>query len=73
MTWLGELPPEKVERERRTMKRKNAAAVSLGRKGGKANTPAQNAARRANGVLGGRPKTKQAKTGKPNVPDQPRP
>ena len=48
------------------MKRKNSAAVALGRKGGKAGTAAQNAARRANGALGGRPKTKPAKTGKPN-------
>lgn len=31
------------------MPRKNPAAVALGRRGGKANTPAQNAARRANG------------------------
>ena len=42
-------------------------AARLGRKGGKAGTAAQNAARRANGALGGRPKTKQAKTGKPNT------
>lgn len=34
---------------------KNPAAVALGRKGGKANTEAQNAARRANGKKGGRP------------------
>jgi len=32
-------------------------AARLGRKGGKAGTAAQNAARRANGALGGRPKT----------------
>lgn len=39
---------------------KNPHAVALGRKGGSANTEAQNAARRENGKLGGRPK----KTGK---------
>jgi hypothetical protein len=33
---------------------KNPHAVALGRKGGKANTPAQLAARRANGHMGGR-------------------
>ena len=40
-----------------TMKppRKNPAAVALGRKGGQANTEAQNAARRRNGRKGGRP------------------
>lgn len=37
------------------MGRKNPAAVALGRRGGKANTPAQNAARKANGKKGGRP------------------
>jgi hypothetical protein len=42
------------------MKRKNPHAVALGRKGGKAGTAAQNAARRANGKLGGKPKTKKA-------------
>lgn len=39
--------------------RKNPAAVSLGRKGGSANTEAQNAARRENGKKGGRPKGKR--------------
>jgi len=47
------------------MKRKNPAAVALGRKGGKANSAAQNAARRANGALGGRPKTPARSPGKP--------
>ncbi len=37
------------------MPTKNRAAVALGRRGGKANTPAQQAARRANGAKGGRP------------------
>ena len=37
------------------MPRKNPAAVALGRKGGKANTEAQDAARRSNGARGGRP------------------
>jgi len=37
------------------MKPKNPAAVELGRKGGKAGTAAQNAARRDNGKKGGRP------------------
>ena len=41
--------------------RKNPAAVALGRKGGKANTEAQNAARRENGKKGGRPRTKKRK------------
>jgi len=36
-------------------------AKKLGRKGGKANTPAQQAARRKNGKLGGRPKNKKSK------------
>lgn len=34
---------------------KNPAAVALGRRGGRANTPAQAAARRENGKKGGRP------------------
>lgn len=34
---------------------KDPAAVALGRRGGKANTPAQQAARRENGKRGGRP------------------
>lgn len=38
------------------MSRKNPAAVALGRKGGKANTEAQQAARRRNIAKGGRPK-----------------
>ena len=37
----------------------NPHAKALGRLGGKANTPAQNAARRENGKLGGRPKTRK--------------
>lgn len=37
-------------------KRKNPAAVALGRLGGKAKTEAQAAARRENGKKGGRPK-----------------
>jgi hypothetical protein len=41
------------------MAKKNSAAVSLGRLGGKANTLAQNAARRENGKKGGRPKGKK--------------
>ncbi len=39
------------------MPRKNPAAVSLGRLGGKKKSPAQAAARRANGSKGGRPAT----------------
>ncbi len=35
---------------------KNPAAVALGRLGGRANTPAQNAARARNAKLGGWPK-----------------
>jgi len=41
--------------------RKNPAAVALGRRGGRANTAAQQAARKANaqfGKLGGRPHTR---------------
>jgi hypothetical protein len=38
------------------MARKNPAAVQLGRKGGKASTPAQDEARRINGRKGGRPR-----------------
>jgi hypothetical protein len=36
--------------------RKNTAAVTLGRKGGKATSEAKTAAARANGRKGGRPK-----------------
>jgi len=35
--------------------RKNPHAVALGRRGGRANTEAQQAARRRNGTLGGQP------------------
>ena len=40
----------------------------MSRRGGKANTPAQNAARRENGKLGGRPKKAKRKVanGKPS-------
>jgi hypothetical protein len=38
------------------MPRKNPAAVALGRRGGKANTPAQQAARAENGKKGGAPR-----------------
>lgn len=38
------------------MTKKNPAAVALGRLGGKANTPAQQAARAKNAKLGGRPR-----------------
>ncbi len=38
------------------MKTKDPAAVSLGRRGGQANTPAQQAARARNAKLGGWPK-----------------
>ena len=38
------------------MASKNPAAVALGRKGGTANTPAQQNARRVNGKKGGRPR-----------------
>lgn len=41
------------------MKRKNPAAVALGRLGGSANTTKQNAARMKNGSLGGRGWTKE--------------
>jgi hypothetical protein len=37
------------------MKRKNPAAVSLGRRGGKSTSPAKAAAARVNGTRGGRP------------------
>ena len=42
----------------------NPHAKALGRLGGKANTPAQNAARAENGKLGGRPKKQKRR--KPN-------
>jgi hypothetical protein len=45
----------------------NPHAKALGKLGGKANTPAQNAARRENGKLGGRPK--KLKRRKPNARD----
>lgn len=38
-----------------------AYLASIGKKGGKANTEAQNAARRANGKKGGRPPKKKPK------------
>ena len=38
------------------MSAKNPAAVTLGRLGGKAKTPAKSAAARLNGTKGGRPK-----------------
>lgn len=41
--------------------RKNAHAVALGRRGGKANTPAQQAARKRNARLGGWPKGRPRK------------
>jgi hypothetical protein len=41
---------------------KNPAAVALGRRGGKANTPAQHAARAENGKKGGRPRNRFAHT-----------
>ena len=47
------------------MAMKNQHAQALGKLGGKANTPAQNAARRENGKLGGRPKKRKRR--KPNA------
>jgi len=44
----------------------NPHAQALGRLGGKANTPAQNAARARNAKLGGRPKKQKRR--KPNAP-----
>jgi hypothetical protein len=41
-------------------KRKNPAAVALGRKGGKVRSAAKTAAVRANGAKGGRPRLKPA-------------
>ena len=41
--------------------------AAIGRRGGKANTAAQNAARARNGKLGGRPPKKRRKTRKPNA------
>lgn len=41
------------------MPRKNAAAVALGRKGGKARTAAKADAARANGAKGGRPRKQE--------------
>lgn len=41
------------------MKRKNPAAVSLGRKGGKARTKDKADAARANGAKGGRPRKEE--------------
>lgn len=39
--------------------RKNPHAVALGKRGGSANTKAQNAARAANALKGGRPRTRE--------------
>lgn len=44
------------------MAQKNPHAVALGKRGGTANTPAQNAARAANGRLGGRPRKPRPET-----------
>ena len=44
--------------------------AAIGRRGGKANTAAQNAARRENGKLGGRPKKQKRR--KPNAGGQAR-
>lgn len=41
--------------------------AAIGRRGGAANTAAQNAARAANGRKGGRPTKKRRKTRKPNA------
>ena len=46
--------------------------AAIGRRGGKANTAAQNAARARNGKLGGRPPKKRRKTRKPNAEHEPR-
>jgi len=43
-------------RRTRRMLKKNPAAVSLGRLGGQASSPAKRRAARENGLLGGRPK-----------------
>lgn len=74
MTWLGELPPEKAEREAKAKrKRKNSAAVSLGRKGGKAGSGAAKArsSEAARAAVLTRWKNHRAKTGKPNKADMP--
>jgi hypothetical protein len=47
------LPPKPKENK---MKKKNKAAVALGRLGGKTTSPAKAAASRANGAKGGRPR-----------------
>ena len=48
--------------------KKNPAAVSLGRRGGKATSPAKAAASRRNGQLGGRPRTKASASKKTKAP-----
>ncbi len=54
--------------ERSDMSKKNAAAQALGRRGGQANTKAQNLARQANGALGGRPRRVCSDCGEPVLP-----
>jgi hypothetical protein len=54
--------------ERSDMAKKNAAAQALGRRGGQANTKAQNLARQQNGQLGGRPSRVCVDCGEPVLP-----
>jgi hypothetical protein len=44
------------------MKKKNKAAVALGRLGGKATSPAKTISSRENGKLGGRPRKAKSST-----------
>ena len=52
----------KTTTRRAAMRRKNPAAVALGRLGGRVSSPAKAAASRANGAKGGRPKKALART-----------
>lgn len=49
---------------------KSRAAVTLGRKGGKRTTPAQTAARQANGAKGGAPRLTVDTTGRISIGDE---
>lgn len=54
-------------------RRKNPAAVALGKMGGQARSPAKADAARENGKRGGRPKKVTADAPPPQSPDQPPP